>query len=29
MESISLTRLAHDKLAEAKQSHSGRAAPTV
>ncbi len=29
MESISLTALASEKLAEAKQSHSGRAAHTV
>jgi quercetin dioxygenase-like cupin family protein len=29
MESISLTGLASDKLAEAKQSHSGRAAHTI
>lgn len=29
MESISLTSLASDKLAEAKLSHSGRAAHTI
>ena len=29
MESISLTRLAAEKLAEARQSHSGRAAHTI